>query len=1330
MKATRLITITLLLTLAINATGTQFKTISSKDGISNSAILSLHQNSLGHIYIGTIDGLNIWNGHTTKVFTAADNGNYFFGNKTKYIIPADNENLFILTNYGLAILNMITNNVQFFQELEFASMFTITDDRNILSISDSNKLFFFNTTTRERLTLNFSLSDNEICYRMIMTDDGRLCIFTSSDIYIISFNKDSKNHIKKIQNLNIECRYASVPYNEVYYLITKDGWLCSFKDKDCSIEYLTRIETNLLQSDFISGIIPDSTGYLISFMQNGVFHVDHMDSELKGTGINCGVFTIIPDKNQPIIWVGTDGNGLIRWCPSATDIKNITYDNLPYSIKMPVRCIYLDRNNNLWFGTKGDGLYRLNDFSTNKSYDKSNTIKYCKANSKLTHNRIYAISESNHDIFWIGSEGYGINYYSYETDSIDVVAGSENICFTHTIIEQNDSTLWVATDEHGAYRCHFLMKGNKPVITKTELLEFSEPFNHKTSLFSAFLQNDSTIWFGSRGEGILEYNADTKKSKIIRLPSDIGFASNETFFLTGSKDILIATGNGLAAYNTETDVISTPDMPLKRATHSILTDSEKNIWVATNNGLTVLNDKYEYKASFDKSSGIEVLEYSDGACYLDNRRHTMFFGGVNGLTIIEDNITKLTDDIPYKPQINITNFIQNNQSSHISSIIQKGKLRIPYSKSIFAIEFSVVDNLYYSDYMFSYNIEGYDKHWTENNSNIIYLPSLNPGNYKLKIKYTNKSTLYESEECTLPIYIIPPIYKRWWALVLYVLLISLIIYQIVRQLHLKQSAMKAKIKRQYADEIFRIKSETTNTITEELSVQITFILGLCQQIRQQSMNNPYVANKVNLVEYNIAKINQTLHILNEYKAISESMSNSGEIALVQVSQIASEMIEMIKSTAKIQQVTLFYSIESNIIITINKEAFLTLFNSLIYKVISITSGNKEVTITISRSDKGGVIMNVIAAVEEDVYKDMVSTFDNGESYVFSETNFSDGNVQKFNIILCRKLVVEMKGSMTSEYDKKKGCLIINIELPQHNVGESNVKFIDSYIPENINTLNTIIENQLPKYVDDKKHLKQILLISSNKDISSFLCYLLSEKYNVREYPDNKSALENISNEIPASIIYDVSSSLSNFVEFMGKIKDSKNRSHIPIVAMTSCLQSMERNECIKLGADLCISFPFNMDYLHSALEEILNKRESIAEYYKSPISTFVAHEGKIIHKDDKVFMDRIFKIIEGNISNSELSARMIAEQLGISTRVMYRKLESITDQKLLHIIKDIRMSMATKLLSSSKLTIDEIMYRVGYDNRSTFYRNFKESYGITPKDYRSDIRQNVINALK
>ena len=168
---------------------------------------------------------------------------------------------------------------------------------------------------------------------------------------------------------------------------------------------------------------------------------------------------------------------------------------------------------------------------------------------------------------------------------------------------------------------------------------------------------------------------------------------------------------------------------------------------------------------------------------------------------------------------------------------------------------------------------------------------------------------------------------------------------------------------------------------------------------------------------------------------------------------------------------------------------------------------------------------------------------------------------------------------------------------------------------------------------------------------------------------------------------------------------------------------------MKHGADLCITFPFNMDYLHAALEKMLNKRESMAEYYKSPISTYVMNEGKIIHRDDKEFMNGIFRIIDENLSNPELSATMIAEKIGLSPRVMYRKLAEITDKTLHQMIKESRMEMATKLLYSSKLTIDEIMYRVGYDNRSTFYRNFKEAKGMTPKEYRDGIKDNVLKSL-
>ena len=205
--------------------------------------------------------------------------------------------------------------------------------------------------------------------------------------------------------------------------------------------------------------------------------------------------------------------------------------------------------------------------------------------------------------------------------------------------------------------------------------------------------------------------------------------------------------------------------------------------------------------------------------------------------------------------------------------------------------------------------------------------------------------------------------------------------------------------------------------------------------------------------------------------------------------------------------------------------------------------------------------------------------------------------------------------------------------------------------------------------------------------------------------------------------------MNGFAGFMEKMKENKRTGQIPVIALTSSLQITEKEECMKQGADLCITFPFNMDYLHAALEKMLNKRESMAEYYKSPISTYVMNEGKIIHRDDKEFMNGIFRIIDENLSNPELSATMIAEKIGLSPRVMYRKLAEITDKTLHQMIKESRMEMATKLLYSSKLTIDEIMYRVGYDNRSTFYRNFKEAKGMTPKEYRDGIKDNVLKSL-
>ena len=109
---------------------------------------------------------------------------------------------------------------------------------------------------------------------------------------------------------------------------------------------------------------------------------------------------------------------------------------------------------------------------------------------------------------------------------------------------------------------------------------------------------------------------------------------------------------------------------------------------------------------------------------------------------------------------------------------------------------------------------------------------------------------------------------------------------------------------------------------------------------------------------------------------------------------------------------------------------------------------------------------------------------------------------------------------------------------------------------------------------------------------------------------------------------------------------------------------------------------------------------------------------KALYGLDHSMIANMERIINDNLDNPELSVAFIADKMCISKQSLYRKLENAPDLKPQKLIREARMKAAAEMMKTSKLTIDEIMYKVGYDNRSTFYKNFKEQYGVTPKEYR------------
>ena len=272
----RLLTLLTILIPALTfaAGNTQYKKISSSDGLSNSAIRCIHQNNLGHIYMGTSDGLNIWDGHSVHIFQAPDGQDWFSGNLIKYLIPFKENILYLHTRYGIARLDMETEDVRFFKDLAFIYRLAVMEDETLICMDRENRLYSFNLAEGNLIEIeNSPLSEKEYCRRMIYHPGGCLYIFTNKDSYIISLSQSRKGKpaITAVKNLRLSCKFvtAADDYNaRHHYIITSENRLLEFDTETSAITEIAVI--NNMPDNHVKGILPSNEGHYISFVQEGL----------------------------------------------------------------------------------------------------------------------------------------------------------------------------------------------------------------------------------------------------------------------------------------------------------------------------------------------------------------------------------------------------------------------------------------------------------------------------------------------------------------------------------------------------------------------------------------------------------------------------------------------------------------------------------------------------------------------------------------------------------------------------------------------------------------------------------------------------------------------------------------------------------------------------------------------------------------------------------------------------------------------------------------------------------------------------------------------------
>lgn len=90
-----------------------------------------------------------------------------------------------------------------------------------------------------------------------------------------------------------------------------------------------------------------------------------------------------------------------------------------------------------------------------------------------------------------------------------------------------------------------------------------------------------------------------------------------------------------------------------------------------------------------------------------------------------------------------------------------------------------------------------------------------------------------------------------------------------------------------------------------------------------------------------------------------------------------------------------------------------------------------------------------------------------------------------------------------------------------------------------------------------------------------------------------------------------------------------------------------------------------------------------------------------------------------NMSDAHLDSNLLLEEFAMSKTQLYRKVKAITDRTPNGFIKKYRLTKVADLLKNSDKTISEVTYETGFNNRSYFYRSFKEEYNCSPSEFKS-----------
>lgn len=1329
----RIFTLLLLIGMfcATNATAEQFrfKYYNTSDGLPSNSIRCITQDHHGFIWIGTDNGLSRFSGQEFKSYKNIPGDSTSIGSNYINFIFEDSRNIFwVGTGNGLYTYNSNTESFSFFSkttennlQLTASSLDIIEDlQGNIWVATEGDGVFCFNP--QKEILKQFTSNAENIS----LSSNTALNLFVDSKGNIWASTRDAKKSLHLFDSATNNFHLfpiKNVSSSLTIYAINEDTegnlWLGTWEDGLCKLNiqegtiksYISpQTKDGISHIHSISKYEPDillvgSDDGLSQFNTITKEHTLMTSSELQEDGLSDKFIYPIYKDREGGLWVGGYYKGLNYSAPNKGYIEGFTHSKYKNSVGGNIiSCFCEDESGNVWIGSDDGGL----SYFDTKTKHFTNYMPGQGKNGLSYHN-VHALLIDDGKL-WIGTYTGGLNVMDLKTGYFKLYLPDLNNPRSidgnsiYSLFKDHEGVIWIGS-----------MQGLNTYNKKTD--DFTRVLTTESTTIDIVQEKDGTMWFATWGGGVYRYTPSTEEWKHFRTKksNEKTIQSDMVHCLCIDNDgrVWLGTDNGLCYYDKTNDCFVRESLTIPSNSISNIIYNDNFLWISTATGFVRYSPETKKTKIFTTSDGLQNDQFTlnGGMLSSDNK---IYLGTTNGFNIMRPQTFSSNK---YAPPIVITNFqvFNKNVDKEDEEALKKAinsseEFKLSYKQSVFSIEYAALSYSDPSKNRYMYKLEGFDQDWNPiSNQRKATYTNLPAGKYIFRVRGSNNDGLWNEDEATLTIRILPPFWRSRWAYLFYAIAFAASIFYIIhffkKKAERKNKIRIRKLNAEKEKELHEAKINFFTQVAHEIRTPVSLIIGPLEKIIEQSSDlKPTIQEDLHIINRNSQRLLTLVNQLLEFRK-AEQGSLIPHFSTQNIYGLLKGIYDRFNPLITKKGISFEFDMQNKeLMATVDSEAFIKIISNLLTNAAKHAKNKIRIEVATGIDDFNIRVIDDGEGIPESEHQNIFKPF-----YQISNNNKPGTGI---GLSLVKLLVEAHAGKIEVASEQGNTCFSVSFPLIQASTQNGQEK---SNTLAETNDYSLLLDDEMDIPYVAEANRPTLLIVEDNIDLCNFLYNRFRHSYNILIAHNGKEGLDLLKKQSVDIIISDIAMPIMDGIEFCKEVKSNLLYSHIPIVLLTAKTENTVRMESLEIGADAYIEKPFSIQLLKVQLTNLLNSRKLLKKKFSE--MPFVKLDSIAGNKADEAFLSKLNSIIEKNISNVDFSIDVLAEQLFISRSGLFSKIKTLADMTPNELIHLVRLKKAAELLITKEYRINEICYMVGFNNPSYFSKCFQKQFGVLPKDF-------------